>query len=250
MLHATFGNSGKLRFYWSKQHGAYLTLISSWLIAGILNGFDIQHIILIFFLLSGLNSVELFSEKLNRKSPLQFYKNIWLKLYAGITITLGILLLCISPSFRILSPTLLATGSIYVWLTKGRMQKKIISEWIIFSIISYSAFITSSIFSIKVILPSIITMSLFFGLSVFTVKERLHKIHFSLTIIYALFATTIIYLLFQTSIFTLTITLLILFRLAPNWVSPTNYNKLNIRTIGIIESLFQLFFILAFYFFY
>src|SRR5436189_2743487 len=80
--------------YWSKQHGAYITLFTSWLIAIIASGrFLPLQIIILLFILSGLNFSELFSEKFRRKSPLPSKKSFWFLIYALISISTGTIIL-------------------------------------------------------------------------------------------------------------------------------------------------------------
>ncbi len=42
------------KLYWSKQHGAYISLIAAWLIANILNGFNGIQVVAIIFLLKSI----------------------------------------------------------------------------------------------------------------------------------------------------------------------------------------------------
>ena len=99
--------------YWSKQHGAYITLISAWFIACIITGFGELQLVAVAFLSSGLNLVELLSEKFYRKSVMTFRKKFWLTTYMLIVFVTGIILLLYSPDFLIILVALFAGSLIY-----------------------------------------------------------------------------------------------------------------------------------------
>jgi hypothetical protein len=88
--------------YWSRQHGAYITLISAWFITCIITGFSELQLVAVAFLLSGLNLVELLSEKFYRKSIMPARKIFWLSAYLFITVVTGIRLFLFSLEFLFL----------------------------------------------------------------------------------------------------------------------------------------------------
>jgi hypothetical protein len=236
--------------YWSRQHGAYITLISAWLIAILITSFNRLQIIAIFFLLSGLNLVELLSEKFFRKSVMPARKLFWLRVYLFVTIVSGVALFLFAPDFLIVFAALSLGAFFYLLLFKSRLHKHILSEWLIFALLSIAAFIGSSFISWREIFPAVLVMTLFFGSSVFAVKERFGRIHVWPVIIYVLVST--IFILFGThfSMFGFLTSILLLLKTSGSWGYPEKYHKLPIKSIGILESVFQLCFVLNFYFFF
>ncbi len=236
--------------YWSKQHGAYITLISAWFIACIITGFSELQLVAVIFLLSGLNLVELLSEKFYRKSIMPARKIFWLSAYLFITVVTGITLFLFSPDFLIVFAALSTGAFFYLLLFKSRLHKHILSEWLIFALLSIAAFIGSSFISWREIFSAVLVMSLFFGSSVFAVKERFGRIQVWPVIIYVLVSTIFILIGTHFSMFGFLTSILLLLKTSGSWGYPEKYHKLPIKTIGILESAYQFCFVLNFYFFF
>lgn len=234
--------------YWSRQHGGYITLISAWLIAILITSFNRLQIIAIIFLLSGLNLVELLSENFLRKSAMPARKIFWLRVYLLVTIVFGIALFLFAADFLIVFAVLSIGYFFYLLLFKSRLHKHILSEWLIFALLSIAAFIGSSFNSWREIFPAILVMSLFFGSSVFAVKERFGRIHVWPVIIYVLVSTIFILIGTHFSIFGFLTSILLILKTSGSWGYPEKYHKLPIKSIGILESAYQLGFVLNFLF--
>ena len=236
--------------YWSRQHGAYLTLISSWIIAMIYSGVQQLQWVTIVLLLCGLNFTELISEKFTRRTKLPATKMNWLIVYGSMSVLLATLLLYYSVSFRILFPFLASGGALFVFLSKKRFQKKLIFELFTFLLFAIAGFIGSSIHEWKEVITVMLCMSVFFGSSVFMVKERFGKIETYPVLFYCLFASLSILLLLGLSIFSLIVMALIFVKTSIVWVSPERFHRLPIQKIGMLEFAFQLLFILNFLIYY
>jgi hypothetical protein len=233
-----------LPVYWSKQHGAYITLISAWVIAVITHGFNPSQILVILFLLSGLNVTELLGEKIKRKTALPRTKHSWLIIYGIITSVLClILLLQLKISFTIAAALL--TGCIlYVALSKLRLQKTMLMELITFFLFSLAGFIGCTNIQWSSAFPLIILMTIYFGSSVFTVKERFGKIGRKPVVLFVLISIIIILGMFNRSAFALISSGLLILKTAGSWGFRTFFHRLPIKTIGMIELGFQVLFVI------
>jgi hypothetical protein len=239
-------NQKVIRVYWSRQHGAYITLISSWIIAVILTGYSLVQALALIFLLSSVNFIELLSEKLFRKSALPEYKNLWLFVYGLASSLLGVFLLIFSKTFQYLIIYLLIASVLFLWTYKERLQKKLIPELATFAFFVLSSFIGSTIESWNNIIPAMVVMALYFGSSVFTVKERFGKLSLWPLIVYLFLSADIILLLYNVTSFGLVVILLMILKTSGPWAFKEQFNALPIQKIGIIEIVFQLSFILSF----
>jgi hypothetical protein len=253
MLTTTF-RKRDLKPYWSKQHGAYITLFTSWLIAIIASGrFLPLQIIILLFILSGLNFSELFSEKFKRKSSLPSRKLFWLYLYAFVTFITGIIIV-LNHSGIINSLPVFGFGlALFSFLSYKRFQKSILSEWIIFAIFSIAgmiAYIPQDDIEQKVYFEILFLMSAYFGITIFTIKARLKKVVNIYSLIYALLTTVSLVLMFGWNLLVVLVSNLIILKSLQVILFKSQYEKLKLQTIGIIETTFYLIFILIFIFIY
>jgi hypothetical protein len=238
------------KLYWSKQHGAYISLIAAWLIANILNGFNGIQVVAIIFLLSGLNFVELMSERIFRKSPLPKNKKTWFYIYGATIDVTGILLSFYSESFPYILLALIIGSAGYLILFKARLQKSILAEWVIFLLISIAAFCGLQQVVWSDIFPAIGALTLFLGSSIFTVKARLEKISVTPVLVYTAFSVALLLFYFSFNTFSIILSLLIILKTSGIWLFPEKFKAIPIRKIGILEAIFQMLLIVDFYFFY
>ena len=234
------------KIYWSKQHGAYISLIATWIIAGILTDFNSIHIIAIVFLLCGLNFVELMVEKFYRKSPLSKNKNAWLYIYGVTIIFSGTVLAVYSESFPFIVLALVSGSAGYLILFKARLQKSILAEWIIFLLISIAAFIGSQ----QVVWPAIGVLAIFLGSSIFSVKVRLKKISTIPGLLYTAFSVPLLIIYFSFNTFSIVLSLLIILKTSGIWLFPKKFKSVSLPKIGMVEAIFQMLLIFNFYLFY
>lgn len=237
-------------FYWTRQHGAYITLITSWVIANIITGFTLLQLDAIVFLLAAINVTELITEKLNRKTRLPSYKSTWLNIYGVVTFICGFVLLLYSKNFQNLIIFLAAGAAIFIVVAKFKQQKSVAAEILTFAFFVVAAFSGSNFTGWVQVLTAMMAMTLFFGTSVFIVKHRFGKIHTGGVLLYTGISTILILLLTNASIFGILTSVLILAKTSVCWVFPKQFHQLHIKKIGMIEGVFQLLLISVFIFFY
>lgn len=247
MKHTSDSKKVKWKPYWSKQHGAYITLITSWIVAVIAgNRFTWLQAIILIFILCGLNFSELIAEKFKRATPLPGYKSLWLRIYAVLIIVSGVVIIFYHPNILYYLPVFGAGLVLFTILSYRRMQKSIISEWIIFAMFAIAglvAYLPAITADKKIMLELWSLMSVYFGVTIFTVKARLKKTGVYAALIYAVLSSILLISLFGTgSIVILTSTLTILKSLQVI-IFRSAYARLQLKTIGIIESLFHIVFI-------
>jgi hypothetical protein len=236
--------------YWSRQHGAYISLITAWVISGIQTGFTGLQLVALILLLSGLNFVELLSERFFRKSPLRASKVFWLYLYGLLAAIAGTILLFRSAIFPSIVFALLAGATAYLLLYRSRLHKHAVSEWIIFLLLAIAAFSGAGNAGVREIIPVAGVLALFFGSSIFTVKARFEKMEAWPAPVYSAIASTLILFYFSFNTFSIFITCLLLAKVLWGWFLPEKFHKTPIRVLGMIEGAFQVLLIAIFYFFY
>jgi hypothetical protein len=237
-------------FYWTRQHGAYITMITAWVVAVILTGFSYLQPLALIFLLASLNFTELVAEKINRKTRLPSFKHSWLNIYGIVTVFSGTLLLLYSQTFRILAILLLAGAVTFVLLTRRRKQKTITAELLTFAFFVVAAFSGSVVTDWPLMVEVMIIMTLFFGSSVFTVKWRFKKISALTVLLYTFFSMITIGVVAHDWLFSVLVCTLIFFKTAGCWAIPDWFRTLPIKKIGMIEAAFQVVLLLIFFVFY
>jgi hypothetical protein len=243
--------------YWSKQHGAYLTLITCWLIAVLLSRHFFENIFfqvsVLVLLLSGLNLGELLIEKLNRKSPLPRQKRGWLIIYSFLTLGSAVIVFAANPTWRFLLPLLTAGGTIFILLSLKRKQKSVVAEWITFALFSLAgllAYKPSVPLNLEVIANLAFLMAVYFGLSIFTVKARLGKIPAYAALIYAVAAAILLIIYYGLTSLAISICLLLLLKALPVAVLSEWYGRLKIKYVGMMEMGFHLVFVFILFMLY
>jgi hypothetical protein len=240
------------RPFWSRQHGAYITIITAWIIAviGSENWNFLQPVILLF-LLAGLNFSELFAEKFKRKTPLPVSKKYWLNIYLIITIITGLFILVYHPLMKYFIFVGLSAVILYSLLSFRRMQKSIISELVLFALFSVFgllAYLPSRQIEWNQVFTLFIFMFIYFSISIFTVKVRLNKINRYAPLIYVFCTVLFLYFISGLSFLFYAISFLLLAKGLFASVFYELYRKLDIKTIGIFESISHVLLILIFIF--
>jgi hypothetical protein len=236
--------------FWSKQHGAYITLITSWLIAVIVSQRIIWlQIIVLFFIMSGLNFTELLAEKIKRKSPLPKSKLLWLFIYALIVIITGTIILFNHPDIVFYLPWFITGVVLFTVLSYKKMHKSILSEWIIFSMFALAG-LTAYLPAIEAqsgyVLKLLLLMAIYYGITIFTVKARLKKIPNFVALLYAIISSAFLIVCYGTGLVILGVSALVLIKSLQVILMRGKYEKLKLRSIGMIETGFHLIFVLIF----
>ncbi len=232
-----------VRPVWSKQHGAYITLISSWLIGTLLSqSFTIHHIVVLLLLLSGFNGTELFVDSMKRRSPQSQRRWLWMGVYGVAAISMAYVIWQSSPLFQTMLPVLAAGGLFFIFLSIKRLHKTIPAELITFMFFSAAgllAYNPAHMPDTGFIVNLWILISAYFCLSVFHVKYRIKEITAKLLVGYILIAVAIILFTAGFSVATLLVSTLIVFKTVPLLAAPKAYRALKIKHIGYLEMVMQ-----------
>lgn len=219
-------------------------LIVSWMISVILSRtFEWNQLIVLFFLLLGLNAADGFSIIWKRKSESPFREKFWTFIYFLFSIVSGIWLMYSTESVRLIIPICLSGGLIYLILAKMRMQKTILSEWLIFSIIALSGFCAFNPFEIsdlKFIFPVWLLLSIYFGQSIFVVKLRVGETSVLHLIAYFFVSMLIVFFVFPFEGFSVSVLLIMLLKSILVLVSGKFFFQMKLKYIGLTETFFSL----------
>lgn len=228
---------------WSKQHGAYVTLITGWLIGTLLSQtLSIYHIAVLLLLLSGFNGTELLIDSMKRRSPQSQRRSVWMGIYGIAAIALAYVMWLNSPFFQSMLPVFAAGGVLFMFLSIKRLHKTIPAELLTFMLFSAAGLLafnpqhppdTGFIFNLWIILTA------YFCLSVFHVKYRIKEITAKPLVGYMIIAIAIVLIADGFSIASLLVSTLIVFKTVPLLVSPEAYRSLQIKHIGYLEMVMQ-----------
>lgn len=241
------GNENLLKPLWSRQHGAYTTLITSWLIGTLLSAhLSLLHPIILVFLLSGFNFSEFLQDTQLRNSPMSKRKKFWFFTYACVMILTGIYLLLNVPFIIYILPFLILVGAIFLLLTKLRKHKNITTEFLTFAAISISgliAFDPADKFEFIAVFPLWLLMFVYFSSSIFIVKIRFGRVDYKEVILYLLLSSAVLLIALNPKpVVWFTIALMFI-RLSPLLFIQEWLSKLKIKYIGFSELGFQFLFI-------
>jgi len=224
---------------WSKQHGAYVTLITSWLIGTLLSAsFSLLHFAVLLLLLSGFNGVELLTDSIKRRSPQSHRRLLWTGIYGIAAIAMTYVMWLNSPFFKAMLPVFAAGGMLFMYLSMKRLQKTIPAELLTFTLFSAAGLLaykpvhppdTGFIFNLWIM------SSAYFCLSVFHVKYRIKEITAKPLVVYMIAAMAIVLFAGGFSVASLLVSTLIVFKTVPLLASPEAYRALQIKHIGYLE---------------
>ncbi len=227
-----------LRPVWSHQHGAYITLLTSWLIGTMLSSsVGLIHAVILMTLMAGFNGIELFQEYLKKKMLTSRQKRIWAVVYGVIT-GAGIPAIWWSTeTATFVLPVLLLSGFVFIGLSLRRKQKSIAAELLAFANLSLAGLLAFDPLTSpgEHFLHLWLLLFCYFGVSVFLVKARFGKVSALEILSYVVICTGsilwtvdwrdgVILVLAFMSIKALSVLL------AAGW-----YRRLSIRTIGFME---------------
>jgi len=235
------------RPWWSRQHGAYITLITAWLASAIAsNHFHWLQVPILVMLLSGFNFSELAAESFKRKTPLPDNKKFWMLVYLAFLIATGSVTLWFHPFLKFFVPVFGVGLVLFTLLSLRRMQKTTFFEMIIFALFSLAglmAYLPSNTLESPTMTRLFLYLWLYFCVSVFTVKVRLKKLPAYASFFYGVISI-ILLLLFGRGTIAIIISVLIGVKAFPIALYPEKYDDLKIQTVGIMESFSHLAFIL------
>lgn len=133
-----------MKFFWSRQHGAYITVIIGWLYA-ILRGGDFNwiHPVLLIWVLAGLHVTELGSMwvKSGKVKFKPYFPIFWIYLILTAAGLATVLLILPEPELPVFF--LLVLGMVTALLFASRLQKTLPAEWLIFSAFTLIPFLGS-----------------------------------------------------------------------------------------------------------
>ena len=232
---------------WSRQHGAYITLITSWLIGTLLSRqFYAIHFVILLMLLSGFNFTEFMQDRFLRNSPPSQRKKIWTWIYLTLAVLSGVCVLINVTEFKFILPFFIAAGLIFLLLTKLRLHKNIFSEFLTFAVLSlggliaYNPHIQSQF---MVMFPLWVLMFFYFSSTIFLVKIRFNRIKITEVFIYLLISCVILFYVWGNVLIVWLVSGLIALRILPLVFMQDWFKKLRITTIGFIETGFQVLFL-------
>jgi len=239
--------------YWSRQHGAYITLMISWLIAVLLSdGFHWLQPLILLFSLSALNLAELTVESIGRKTRLPDRKRFWLISYLIISVFSSIILILHLESLMYLLPVFIIFGILFIWLSSIKKQKSVLAEWITFAFLALAGLLALNpgiMPDIGVLVVMSLLMAAYFGQSIFLVKSRLKKMAPDYILIYSLPVIILTLFLVGLDWFTCLFSILLLAKALQAVIFSGWYNKLKIKWVGMLELGFHLIFVLILYVF-
>jgi hypothetical protein len=235
-----------LKPVWSRQHGAYITLITSWLIGTLLSEHIYAiHFVILLMLLSGFNFTEFMQDRFLRNSPPSQRKKIWTWTYFSLAVLSGVCVLINVTEFKFILPFFIAAGLIFLLLTKLRLHKNIFSEFLTFAVLSLGGLIafnphyqTQIIFMLKLWM----LMFFYFSSTIFLVKIRFNRIDIIEVITYLLVSSAVLFYLWGNTLIVWLTAGLIAVRILPLVFVQDWFRKLRITAIGIIEIGFQILF--------
>ena len=234
--------------WWSRQHGAYITLLTAWLASAIAGQrLHWLHVPILIMLLSGFNFSELAAEGFRRKSPLPQNKKFWMLVYLIFLVASGLITFWFHPLLKFFIPFFSVGLLLFTLLSLRRMQKSTLFEIIIFGLFALAgllAFLPGGEPDTPKMTRLFLAMWLYFCVSIFTVKVRLKKLPPYSSFAYGLISILLLYLVEMRTIAIL-LSLLMAVKAFPIALFPEKYERLKIGTIGIMESVSHLaFFVL------
>lgn len=241
---------GNYRLYWTKQHGAIITLLASWLCAVLADGaFSWLHGCIGLFLVCGFHLTELLSELFRRKSSLPAFKRNWIVIYSLFTLTGAVIIYKTVPLFTYLLFPLVVTSAVFTVLVVFRLQKSALSEWLTFSVLAMAGLLAYQPFSnpdFGQIVSMWMMMALFFGVSVFTVKVRFGRMSSYWPLVYTILAACVAFIANLSSNSVVVLAVLMLIKSVPAAFITGSYRKWPVRTVGMMETGFHLLFMICF----
>lgn len=238
-----------LKPVWSRQHGAYITLITSWLIGTLLSEHIYAiHFIIIFMLLSGFNFTEFMQDRFLRNSPPSIRKKFWTWIYFSLAILSVVCVFINVTEFKFILPFFIGAGLIFLLLTKLRLHKNIFSEFLTFAVLSLGGLIAYNPHGktqFMVMFPLWVLMFFYFSSTIFLVKIRFNRVSITEVLLYLLVSFVVLFYLWGNTLIIWLTAGLIALRIIPLVFIQDWYKKLKITSIGFIEIGFQILFLIS-----
>ena len=234
---------------WSRQHGAYITLITSWL-AGTLLSEQIFafHFVILLMLLAGFNFTDFMQERFLRNSPPSQRKKLWTWIYFTLAILSGVCVLINVFEFKFILPFFILAGLIFLLLTKFRLHKNIFSEFLTFAVLSLGGLIAYNPHNqtqLKIMFPLWLLMFFYFSSTIFLVKIRFNRVNIAEVLAYLLTSFIVLFYVWENTLVVWLVLGLIALRILPLVFIQDWFKKLRITTIGFIEIGFQIMFLVC-----
>jgi hypothetical protein len=232
---------------WSRQHGAYITLITSWL-AGTLLSEQLYpiHFVILVMLLAGFNFTEFTQDQFLRNSPPSPQKRFWTRTYFALAVTSGICVIINVTEFKFILPFIVFAALIFLLLTKLKLHKSILSEFLMFAVLSLAGLISYNPHyntSFLDLFPLWLLMFLYFSSTIFLVKIRFERVSVISVIIYLTISTLLLFFVRGNELIVWLTAVLMLLRLLPVITAQQWFKSLRITIIGFIELGFQILFL-------
>jgi hypothetical protein len=234
---------------WSHQHGAYITLITSWLIGTLLSEqIYAIHFVILLMLLSGFNFTEFMQDRFLRNSPPSKRKKFWTWIYFSLTILSGVCVFINVMEFKFILPFFIVAGLIFLLLTKLRLHKNIFSEFLTFAVLSLGGLIALNPHyqtRFMVMFPLWVLMFLYFSSTIFLVKIRFNRVNIAEVFLYLLVSCVVLFFMWGNTLIIWLTAGLIALRIIPLVFIQDLFKKLRITSIGFIETGFQIMFLIS-----
>jgi len=233
-----------LKPVWSKQHGAYISLITFWIIAVIISGGpEIFHLAALVLLLAGFNATELTINSIKRKSPVPLKHKLWLGLYPAIALLAGAIVGSRQQWLIYAIPIFAAAGVVMLLLTLKRNHKGASVEIATFALLSAAAFL-SVIPGGQVFTPVALfawgLLLAYSGMTVYFVKFTLKKTGPLPAILFFLISGAVLLHLCMLPALTLAVLVLMLVKLVAIVFLPGKMRQVKVQQLGLLETGFQL----------
>ncbi len=234
---------------WPRQHGAYITLITSWLIGTLLSSqVFLIHFVILIMLMAGFNFAEFMQDKFLRNSPPSPRKKFCAWVYFIFAITSGVCVLINVTEFKYLLPFIIIAGLIFLLLTKLKLHKSIVSEFLTFAVLSVSGLIAYNPHnntSFSNLFPLWLLMFIYFSSTIFLVKIRFERVKIAGIIIYLAASSAALFITWGNVLIVWLTILLMLLRLVPVIIAQEKFKNMKITAIGFIETGFQILFLIC-----
>ena len=231
---------------WSKRHGAYITLVTAWLIALLLScSLSPLQLLVLLLLLAGFNFAELLTDTFKRKSPQHIRRRVWMWIYGVVTAFCGIVLAYRSPLFLSMLPVFTLGGAVFLALSLNRKHKPILSEILTFGMFALAgllAYNPAAPVSWEVVHLWVL-MTAYFSLSIFQVKFRIGEITIVPVLVYTVSVSVFLLLLNDFSMQAILIAGLLIIKAGMLVCLLGWYRSIRIKTIGFMETGFQVVFV-------
>jgi hypothetical protein len=238
-----------LKPVWSRQHGAYITLVTSWLTGTLLSEHIYPiHFVILLMLLSGFNFTEFLQDRFLRNSPPSQRKKLWTWIYSALAVLSAVCVMINVIEFKFILPFFIGAGLLFLLLTKLRLHKNIFPEFLTFAVLSLGGLIAYNPHNqtqIKVMFPLWMLMFLYFSSTIFLVKIRFSRVRISEVLAYLFISFVVLFYIWGNILIVWIVSGLIALRIIPVVFIYNRFKQLKITSIGIIETGFQILFLIT-----